>query len=196
LGNHEYYKSSYPKLLNAIKKTAQGTNIHVLENESVCIDGITFHGSTLWTDFELFGNPAAAGYECEQRMNDYRLIRRDPSYSRLRPLDTRVIHNKSINWLNDSLTSSKTKINIVVTHHAPGIKSIGDEYKNDLISAGFASNLEDFILKTSPYMWIHGHIHKASDYFIGQTRVICNPTGYPDEPGVGYKENLIIKVNA
>jgi len=31
-------------------------------------------------------------------------------------------------------------------------------------------------------LWTHGHMHNASDYMIGETRVVCNPRGY-----VGYE---------
>ena len=79
LGNHEYYKGSYPKTLNKIRALAENTNIHVLENKSVEIEGICFHGATLWTDFSLFGNPKYYGSLCQQQMNDYKKIRRDPS---------------------------------------------------------------------------------------------------------------------
>lgn len=196
LGNHEYYKNSWPKLLHEIKKSAQGTIIHMLENDSVCIEGITFHGATLWTDFALFGNPEIAMFEGQYCMNDYKMIRRDPSYSKLRASDTQRLHNESLRWLQKSLGESTTKANVVVTHHAPGIKSIPENLRNELISASFASNLEDFIGKTKPDLWIHGHIHTASDYFIGKTRVICNPVGYPGENVKGYKENFIIEINA
>ena len=57
LGNHEHYKGSYPKTLHKIKNLAENSNIHVLENESVDVEGIRFHGATLWTDFSIFGNP-------------------------------------------------------------------------------------------------------------------------------------------
>src|SRR4051812_19806534 len=53
LGNHEYYKGSSPKTLNSIMALAADSNIHVLENKSVTIGDITFHGATLWTDFAL-----------------------------------------------------------------------------------------------------------------------------------------------
>lgn len=43
------------------------------------IDGVAFHGATLWTDFELFGDPKFAGYKCQEIMNDLKVIRRDPS---------------------------------------------------------------------------------------------------------------------
>lgn len=196
LGNHEFYKNSYPKLIHKIKKEAKGSNVHVLENESIVIDGVTFHGMTLWTDFELFGDPRIAGFECQQKMNDYNLIRRDPSYSRLRSIDTHVVHNESLKWLDESLSNSGTSKNVVISHHAPSIKSIALKYREDLLSAGFASSLEDFILKHQPDFWIHGHIHEMADYKIGDTRIICNPYGYPDEKVEGYKDKMIIEISA
>src|SRR5688572_22260382 len=92
LGNHEYYRGSYPKTLNKITELSYGTNVHVLENKSIVIDDVTFHGTTLWTDFELLGDPKINGSICQSNMNDYKLIRRDPSYSKLRSIDTYVIH--------------------------------------------------------------------------------------------------------
>lgn len=128
-------------------------------------------------------------------MNDYQLIRKDPSYSRFRSIDTRIIYNESVKWLEKSLRESKARFNVVVTHHAPSLKSIKGDYKEDLISAAFASNLKDFILRTHPNLWIHGHIHEPSDYYIGKTRVICNPVGYPGENLVGFKKELIFEID-
>lgn len=196
LGNHEYYKNSYPKLISKLKDSAENTNIHILENDSFEFNGITFHGATLWTNFELYGDPRIAGFECQQKMNDYHLIKRDPSYSKLRSIDTHVIHNESIKWLEKSLNDSKTEINVVVTHHAPSEKSILDKYKNDLVSAGFASNLDSFIEKTQPDLWIHGHVHACFDYSIGNTRIVCNSCGYPGEVVEGYQDKKVIKIGA
>ncbi len=196
LGNHEYYKNTYPKLLDNIRNIAHGSNIYILENKTVSINGICFHGTTLWTDFELFGNPRIAGYECQQRMNDYKYIRRDPSYSRMRSIDTYHIHKESLGWLSKSLKNSKAATNIVVTHHAPSIKSVNEKYRNETISAAFVSNLDNFILEMNPDLWIHGHIHEAFDYFIGQTRVICNPMGYPGENVNGYTDKLILEIGS
>ena len=194
LGNHEYYKHVYPKLLYQIKDLASGSIIHILENESIIINGITFHGTTLWTDFELFGNSEVASYECEQKMNDYQLIRRYPSYSKLRAIDTFRLHKESIYWLRKSLDKSKTEKNVVITHHAPSIQSVALQYRSDIVSAAFASNLDEFILETKPDLWIHGHVHKAFDYYIGPTRIICNPAGYPFETNVGFREDLTVEV--
>ncbi|MBS2100721.1 MULTISPECIES: metallophosphoesterase [Carboxylicivirga] len=195
LGNHEYYKGSYPKTLLKIKEAAKGTNIHVLENESIEIDGITFHGATLWTDFSIFGNPIKYGIICQEKMNDYKKIRRDPSYSRLRTIDTFNLHNQSISWLKNSLIESNTVTNIVVTHHAPSIKSVPNQYKEDPVSSAYASNLEDFIIEQKPQYWLHGHVHTPVRYKINETEVICNPHGYIDEKYNGYEKELIIEVN-
>ncbi len=196
LGNHEYYTGYYPRTLRKIEEAAEGTQIHVLENKAVTFDEVTFHGCTLWTDFSLFGDPVIYGRLCQDRMNDYRMIKRDPMYSRLRSIDTYEIHKRSLRWLTDSLTASKTKQNVVVTHHAPSILSLPEEYKDDPISAAYASNLEALILEFRPQYWIHGHIHTSSDYRIGETRVICNPHGYLRQRNEGFIDNLVLDLQA
>lgn len=193
LGNHEYYKGSYPKTLNKIKSAAENTNIHVLEDSFLDIEDIRFHGCTLWTDFALFGNSIEAGMYCQPKMNDYKMIKRDPSYSKMRTVDTFKIHQFSKHWLNESLENSTKEKNIVVTHHAPSLLSVPDNFKNDLLTSAYASNLDDFITKHQPDFWFHGHIHTPCRYSIGKTEVICNPHGYLDDPDNGYDRELIIE---
>lgn len=41
-----------------------------------------------------------------------------------------------------------------------------------MLTTGFASNLEDLIIKYQPELWIHGHVHDAVDYSLGKTRLI------------------------
>ncbi|MET3530490.1 Icc-related predicted phosphoesterase [Chryseobacterium flavum] len=194
LGNHEYYKGSYPKTLNKIKDTALNSNVFVLENSFVDIEGVRFHGATLWTDFSIFGNPVQYGMLCQSKMNDYKMIRRDPSYSKMRTLDTFKIHQFSKQWLQESLEDSKGLKNIVVTHHAPSIRSVPEHYKEDPVTSAYVSDLEDLIVTYQPLYWIHGHIHTPCRYKIEGTEVICNPHGYIDEKYNGYDRELIIVV--
>jgi predicted phosphodiesterase len=194
LGNHEYYKGSYPKTLNSIRDLASGTNVHLLENNCVVIGDITFHGATLWTDFALLGDSRINGSICQEKMNDYKQIRRDPSYSKLRSIDTYLIHQHSLKWLVTSLESSTTKKNIVVTHHAPSARSIPEHLKNDILSSAYASNLEHLIHKYQPQYWIHGHIHVPIRYQINATTVLCNPYGYMTDPDNGFDKNLVIEI--
>lgn len=194
LGNHEYYKGTYPNTLRKIIELSKDSNVHVLENNFVEFEGIRFHGATLWTDFSLFGNPVEYGIICQGKMNDYKLIRRDPSYSKLRTIDTYKIHQISRNWLQNSLAESKGYKNVVITHHAPSIKSLPTLYKADPISSAYASNLEDMIAEYKPAYWIHGHIHTPVRYKIAETEVICNPHGYISEKYNGYTKELIINL--
>ncbi|MGL5274427.1 metallophosphoesterase [Myroides sp.] len=194
LGNHEYYKGSYPKTLYKIQDAAKGSNIRVLEDSFVDIGNIRFHGSTLWTDFSIFGNPIEYGMLCQEKMNDYKRIKRAPSYSKLRSIDVYQIHQKSMRWIEQSLTESILEKNIVITHHAPSLLSVPEQYQNDPITAAYASNLESFIMTHQPQYWIHGHIHSPIQYNIGQTKVICNPHGYIDDRDNGFNKELIIEI--
>lgn len=194
LGNHEYYKGSYPKTLNKIEEAAKDSNIFVLEESFIDVEDVRFHGTTLWTDFSIFGNPIEYGIICQSKMNHYIKIRRDPSYSRLRTIDTFKIHQLSKIWLQESLENSNSQKNIVITHHAPSIQSVPEQFRNDPLTSAYASNLEDFILKYKPLYWIHGHIHTPCRYKLGETEIICNPHGYIDEKYNGYEKELIIRV--
>ena len=46
LGNHDFYGKAYPRLVHSMKELAKGTNIHILENDRISIDGVNFHGCT------------------------------------------------------------------------------------------------------------------------------------------------------
>lgn len=194
LGNHEYYKGSYPKTLSKIKALAENTNIYVLEDSFVDVEDIRFHGCTLWTDFSIFGDPMKYGMICQSAMNDYKMIKRDPSYYKMRTVDIYKIHQFSRLWLERSLQESTQLKNIVVTHHAPSLRSVPDEFKNDPVTSAYASNMENFILKYEPNYWIHGHIHTPNQYCIGKTEIICNPHGYIDEPYNGFNGELLIDI--
>lgn len=194
LGNHEYYGHILPKLVADLKDIAKGTNIRILENDIAVIEDVEFLGCTLWTDFKLFGrDPRVTGSAVEQAMSDYRKIRVSPNYSKLRFMNTAATHAKSVNWLIQQGTPS-TKKRVIITHHAPSKKSVPEKFQNELVSAGYASNLDEIIMASGALVWIHGHIHHYQDYYIGATRVICNPRGYPDEMGVEFNQTLIVEV--
>jgi len=194
LGNHEYYGKTYPKLIDTAKELAKGSNVHVLENEVITLDGVNFLGCTLWTDFRLYGDPRIAGYHCQQAMNDYRKIKKLPGYSKIRSIDVAQIHHASKTWLAKELKARKGAKNIVLTHHGPSLKSVSAEFKNDLTTAAYVSNMESFIEEYEPWYWLHGHMHNSSDYFIGDCRVLCNPRGYSCEENTEFMPNLVFEV--
>lgn len=195
LGNHEYYQHAYPVILNEIKHRAAGNGIHVLENESVAIDGVSFHGATLWTDFALMGDARLAGFTCQRVVNDFELIRNDVSKTKLRAADVAKIHRRTLSWLAQSLEASESSTNVVVTHHAPSVRSVEERYRGNIVTTSFASDLETFILKHQPDYWLHGHLHASSDYCIGVCRVRCNPRGYPSALNPAFDPALTLDVS-
>jgi predicted phosphodiesterase len=54
-GNHEFYGGSLDTTLDQLKEMSAGTNVRVLDDDVVTLDGVRFLGSTLWTDFLLCG---------------------------------------------------------------------------------------------------------------------------------------------
>jgi predicted phosphodiesterase len=195
LGNHEFYGGATPKLIYDFHRLSAGTNVHVLENECLVLDGVRFVGCTLWTDFCLFGDPASAGREAATTMNDYRRIRVSPQFRRLKGHDTALFHTRSIRFLQEQLSVNTSRPSVIVTHHAPSSRSLNPMNAKERLNAAYASNLDDLVAESRAELWIHGHIHRPVDYYIGETRVISNPRGYADEPPpTGFNPGLVVEV--
>lgn len=126
-------------------------------------------------------------------MTDYKKIRVSPGYSRLRSIDTAVIHQGSRNWLQSQLEKESDNT-VVITHHAPSSRSLPESRRDDLTSAAYASHLDEVVEQSNAKLWIHGHLHNSSDYRIGKTRVLCNPRGYPDERNDRFAPGLVVSV--
>lgn len=180
MGNHEHYHGKVDQSRDVFLTEFErmGLPIRLLERETLEINGVTFIGSTLWTDFNS-NNPISM-YECQSMMNDYRIIRvaRD-NYRRLRPQDTLDEHIKNKNYIKETLKSTKGPV-VVVGHHAPSLQSVKPRYENEFhLNGAYRSNLDEIMLAhPNIKLWVHGHTHEVFDYEIGFTRVVCNPRGY------------------
>ncbi len=194
LGNHEYYRHSIPRLRETLQQAAEGSPIHVLENQAVEIQDVIFLGCTLWTDLALAGNAWVADQEIRQQVNDFRLIRVDPQYRRLTPGGTVRWHVQSRAWLSATVQEHQGRKIVVVTHHAPSALSLAPADRRNPISAAFASNLDQLVIDSRAALWIHGHVHTFQDYRLGETRVLCNPRGYPVEHNTGFQGGLVVSL--
>jgi Icc-related predicted phosphoesterase len=193
-GNHEYYGEALPKLTDELRARATSLDIAFLENDVVEIGGLRFVGCTLWTDLALFGLHPWVTDAVLNTMLDYRSIRVSPQYRRLRPADTIRLHKQSRDWLTTALGEPGPPA-IMVTHHAPSARSLAPRYAEDVVSAAYASQLDQLVEEEAPMLWIHGHTHHCVDYMLGQTRVVSNQRGYRDED-IGFVPDLVIDVNS
>ena len=197
LGNHEYYRSSYPSLIGKLMEMTKGTNVHVLENRRVDIDDVSFLGCTLWTDMGLYGDVNMASMRAEYRMNDYSLIRNSSrEHARFSARDSRAASAASARWLSKEFESGDCMPRrVVVTHHAPSEQSISVRYKGDDTNPAYASDYEHLVRSSGAAYWIHGHVHRSLRYEIGDTTVLANPRGYPRESGYsGFDPKIVIEV--
>lgn len=176
LGNHEHYSLNYDKTIKIIREHIP-KEINVLENELIKIKDWVFLCCTLWTDF-FNENPLEMMDSC-RFMSDYRAIRIDSTYRKLRPEDTLYFHKKSKEFLTEKVKEFKNDKIWIATHHAPSLQSIHEKYKSQPLNGAFVSDLDNFILDNPQIKYFsHGHTHESFDYMIGNCRVLCNPHGY------------------
>jgi len=188
LGNHEFYNYKFYDLKHIISDELIGTNVYVLENESVTIDGQKFVGCTLWSDMEK-ENPKSI-LDINNGLNDYRLIE-GFNDTTIKPTETIQAHKDSIEYLKNSVD----KRTIVLTHHSPLLGTSDPQFTNSIIRGGFESDLMDLIFDLQPKYWLYGHTHYNKGITeIGNTILQSNQYGYPFElaGGIVYNPTLVI----
>ena len=125
-------------------------------------------GSTLWTDFVLYGATEISMSIAHHMMNDYRSAcwRKHPAWQRFYPRHSREMHFTSRPFIEAALRMPFDGPTVVVTHHAPHHGSIHDRFRGSGLNPAFASDLTDLIEHHEPDMWIHGHMHDGVDYHV------------------------------
>lgn len=177
-GNHEYYKTILNNCAANMREEAEGLGVHFLDNNEVEIDGVRFIGSTLWTDFRLFGDDQinfALGH-ANGNISDFHVIRYGSPQGRFQAETSVKLHQVSVEYLESRLNEKFNGKTVVVTHHLPHRRSVSTQYEDDILSAAFASDLSRLMGKSA--LWVHGHTHDSFDYVENGTRVVCNPRGY------------------
>jgi len=207
-GNHEYYGHFYPGLVGELRQATAGSTVHLLEMDSVVIGGVEFLGCTLWTDQNLWEQPDFCAKLLERTLNDYHRIRSGAGGKRLRAAETREAHFRARDWLEEACRIRPSGPRVIVTHHAPSPRSIPlDEWRaanglrhpshaglNLLIRSGYASRLDDMVKRSGADLWVHGHIHSAVNYRLGETRVLSNPRGYNQRQQALFRPDRVIEI--
>lgn len=221
-GNHEFYSQRpMQDWWRKAREKVAGSHIHLLENESVVIDGTRFLGATLWSDYRLFGDgrQEELGRLAEKESNDFAnifLSRRGPinqdadpyafGFTRKRSGDRLTwkhvakMHERSREFLEAEVDKAGNfDETVVVTHFAPSVNGIEDPACPNDLDASYASNLDHLVANPNVALWIHGHVHRAREY-TGQFggRVVENARGYADsgpDSVPNFKWNLVVDTN-
>ena len=177
-GNHEFYGSSFGATLDALRGLAAGSDVHVLDDQALVVDGVRFLGTTLWTDFALYGRGdlrAAAYVEAVRTLRDFSRIVHDDG-TPFTPDACAGRFARHAAWLEARLGEAHDGPTVVVTHHAPSRRSIHPRFVGSWLNPCFVSDAEHLAGRAA--LWIHGHTHDSFDYDLRGTRVLCNPRGY------------------
>lgn len=181
-GNHEFYGSSIDAVAAELKRLCAGTQIHVLDGDEVIVGPVRFVGTTLWSDFRLFDEEeqrAAALAEARRSIRDFsRILGAAPGGPGFTPEDSIALFERQAAWLDGRLRAPHDGPTVVITHHAPSVRSIHPRFADSLLNACFVSKAEHLFGAHRAQLWIHGHTHDSFDYTVNGTRVVCNPRGY------------------
>jgi len=117
-GNHEYYRGSFDGDRAALL-AAEIPGVTVLDRGEARIGALRVLGATLWTDYAVTGDPAAAMAAAAGEIYDHRLIRRHRDGAGFAPADALGEHQLSRSWLAAKLATPHAGPTLVVTHHVP-----------------------------------------------------------------------------
>lgn len=178
-GNHEYYAPPvdqnlampyFPlhraKTLSVLKEQCTEAKVHLLHRSSVQLDGVWFHGTTLWSAIDDgvaindFGKVFGSRYEYLAEFG------------------------KDFEWLQETLRGKDvSKPHVVVTHHLPTHALIHPTYARygEKANSAFATHvLSEMCMKNVKY-WFCGHSHEHVLASYGPTQLVLNPVGYKSD---------------
>jgi 3',5'-cyclic AMP phosphodiesterase CpdA len=193
------------------RELASRVGIALLSDDGLRVDdgrgtGLYLLGATLWTDWALHGSRRAthARGHARHHLSDCRRIRRAGALPYL-PHDAGGAHARSRAFIEDALGSIVAQATgfraspvalvqdarpgdraVVVTHHAPSVRTLPPEVLPELsdawVGASLASDLEGIMSGWgAPTLWIHGSVPGPVDVTVGRTRIVANPriSGWP-----------------
>lgn len=136
-------------------------------------------GATLWTDYALEGDPAAAMRLAQEKMPDYRNGR--GSDGRILTAAQVLAWNRaSVAFLERALAEEFGGDTIVLTHHCPTAASLKARRPEHVPTTASVTGLDGLIAARRPLLWVHGHTHWDCDHAIGRTRVVTRQRGTPE----------------
>ncbi|MES2644204.1 MAG: metallophosphoesterase [Myxococcota bacterium] len=155
-GNHEYYGAGPAETSERLARAAARLgNLRWLDCSVVDVAGLRFAGTTLW-----YPRRAWSGRLLDAVAPDALFVRD------LAP------------WVHEEAARAASFVanadaDILVTHHLPTWRSASRRLRDAALNAYFVHDLEPHLGRFR--LVVHGHTHRALDYQVGRSRVVCHP---------------------
>lgn len=194
-GNHEYHGAHLQEHTVEMRKVAARLGVHFLENGTIEIGRVRFLGTTLWSDFELYGNDGSAASIRAARsyISDYSTIFAAGGKF-IEPRDTIQLHREARAFLERELAKPFDDKTIVVTHFAPHRGCVEARFEGGTLTPYFTVDIASLMRKHPIALWAFGHTHYNVDFVDHGCRVVSNQRGYPREQSEDFRDDLVIEV--
>lgn len=176
LGNHDFwglkaYEDAFLNFKDQVGST-YGDKVKLLRNEWVDLNSdYAIFGGTLW-----YREENQSYYWIDERRADMKAAWKD---------------NES--FKKNIVTNPPDKKKIVVSHHLPSFEAVHPNWINDATNDFFVdAECHPIIEKLKPALWLNGHSHEKVDKAFQDTRLLCNPRGYPGEHGEAHIPSLFV----
>ena len=194
-GNHEYDMQDFDEARIRLQRTCDRLGLIWLDRETVVLDDVRFIGTTLWSDFDAIA--MNEGVTDITRLHQLRekafraanfYLQKTGGTRHGKPFLAESMREESLvcqDWLRAALQQPYDGPTVAVTHFAPSLRSADPRYGLVPGTAGFCNVMDDLL--PSADLWLHGHLHCASDYVAKgvradgsawQCHVVANPLGY------------------
>lgn len=179
-GNHELWGSKSEGAITLLGNAAETlSNVSLLNNQVITCKGQRFLGGPMW-----FPQWSPLRDYVATQMEDFKQIVDFDSWV--------VAENRKF----QKFAEENLKLgDVVLTHYLPSFKSVAPKYQGASTNEFFICEMDHLIQEKKPSLWIHGHTHESMDYQLFDTRIVCNPFGYPRQLNPAYQEKMLISVN-
>lgn len=169
-GNHEFYHKDLSEFSISYNIKLR-SNINIVHNIELEYENIKFVFSTLWSKISSNNEK-----NIEQSVSDFDCI--EKKEKKIRASDFNKLHNESLSFITQALSSKENKT-VVVTHHLPSNICNSNIHNNSPINEAFCVDLTEYIEGCNANFWIYGHSHyNQKPLFIGNTILLTNQLGY------------------
>lgn len=190
-GNHEYYHQDFNEMNSFLKELEhEYPDFHCLLNETLEFDDIRVFGGTMFSDFDLFGNPVKGALEAKFSINDFMCILNNRKLWTVENhlQENRIFKEELKGFLELINTNEK---NIILSHFNPVKECVNPKFLGSPVNPYFCSDLDESFYKGVD-LWISGHGHNNFDFIKDGTRFVGNQRGYSSSKRI---ENLDFEPN-